>query len=88
MIIGLWAERREVGAVTSVLLLPAKSPLSASVGPKHSLLLLLRQDCGPLRRMEYLLQFNMFVHLLVASLHRPLSPRGPSRAFILLAVCF
>lgn len=62
--------------------------LSKSVGPKHRLLLLLRQDCGPLWNMEYLLQFHMFEPPLVALPDRPLSPRGPSWAFILLAVCF
>lgn len=78
----------EVGAGTSVLLLSAKGLLSASVWPKHSLLPLLTQDCGLLWKIEYLLQFNVFAIPLVASPDRPLSPRGPSQAFILLAVCF
>lgn len=60
-------------AVTSVPLLPVKGLLSTRAGPQRSLLLLFRQDW-----------LNVFVPLP----DKPLLPRGPSRAFILLPVCF
>lgn len=75
MIIGLWAKRREFGAVASVLLLSAKGLLDASVSPKSCLFLLFRQwGCRLLLKMESLQLFNVSKTPLGARFDRTLPP--------------
>lgn len=75
MIIGLWAKRREFGAVASVLLLSAKGLLDASVRPKSCLFLLFRQwGCRLLLKMESLQLFNVSKTPLGARFDRTLPP--------------
>lgn len=84
MIIGLWAERGEVGAVASVLLPPAKGLSDASVGPERTVLLLLRCERWNIRSGLTCPRLPLAGASLTGHFH----PIGPSRAFILPAVCF